>query len=368
MNTEHSNPKPPLVSVIIPAYNAEAFIGRTIDSVLAQTYTKLEIIVVDDGSTDGTAEIARSFAQQDERVRLLQKPNGGVASARNLGIRRSKGAFIAPIDADDIWYPYNIEKQVQCMQQGGPRIGLVYSWSIDIDEGGCPLGTVHAARVTGEVFTTLLIHNFIANASCTLLRRACLEKVGLYDPSYKDRQAQGCEDWDLYLRIAECYQFQVVPELLVGYRKLNDSMSSNAVVMARSLSLIWDVTEKKYPRVPAIIKCLSFSSFYMYLAHESHRVRKYSQAGTWLWKALFVGRFSPLLRPYFYILTIKNWLAQSPISSQAHRTSEPHARERTSAPAIDALRQRQGRSIKSVAEQILHRVALVVFGQPEHWV
>ncbi len=357
MTTEH---KQPLVSVIIPAYNAEAFIGQTLDSVIAQTYTKLEIIVVDDGSTDGTAEVARSFAQQDERVRLLQKPNGGVASARNLGIRRSKGAFIAPIDADDIWYPHNIEKQVQCMQQGGPRVGLVYSWSIDIDEAGRPLGTVHAASITGEVFTTLLIHNFMANASCTMLRRTCLEKVGLYDPSYKARQAQGCEDWDLYLRIAECYQFRVVPEFLVGYRKLDNSMSGNATVMARSLSLIWEATEQKYRRPPAIIKCLSLSSFYIYLAHESHRTGKHPQAWAWLRKALQAGRFTPLLRPYFYVLTLKNWRAQRSLNA-------PPPKPTPAALSVETLHQQQKRSVKPAAEQLLHWVVRRVFGRPEGW-
>jgi len=365
MTAEHPNPLPPLVSVIIPAFNAEAFIGRTLDSVLAQTYAALEIIVVDDGSTDATAEIARSFAQKDERVRLLQQPNGGVASARNLGIRSSKGTFIAPIDADDIWYPSNIEKQVQCMQQGGPRVGLVYSWSIDIDEADCPLGTVHAASITGEVFTTLLIHNFIANASCTMLRRACLDKVGLYDPSYKARQAQGCEDWDLYLRIAECYQFQVVPDFLVGYRKLDSSMSGNATVMARSLSLIWEATEQKYSRPPAMIKCLSLSSFYIYLAHESHRTGKHPQVWAWLRKALQAGRFTPLLRPYFYMLAFKNWRAQRPPTSYPPK---PKAQKTPATLTVEALYQQQKRSVKPAAEQLLHRVVQRVFGRPEKWV
>lgn len=360
-----AEPKPPLVSVIIPAYNAEAFIGRTLASVLAQTYAKLEIIVVDDGSTDGTAEIARSFAQKDERVRLLQKPNGGVASARNLGIRQSKGAFIAPIDADDIWYPANIEKQVQCMQQGGPRVGLVYSWSVDIDEADRPLGTVHAASIEGEVFTTLLVHNFIANASCTMLRRVCLDKVGLYDPSYKARQAQGCEDWDLYLRMAECYHFQVVPDFLVGYRKLDNSMSGNATVMARSLSLIWEATEQKYPRPPAMVKCLSLSSFYIYLAHESHRTGKHPQTWAWLRKALQAGRFTPLLRPYFYVLALKSWRAQR---SSAHRRPKPKTQKVTAPLTLEALRRRQKRRLKPVAEQLLHRIARRVLGRPEGWV
>lgn len=105
----------PFVSVIIPAYNAEAFIGRTLESVLAQTYENIEVLVVDDGSRDRTAEIVASFAQKDSRVILLKQQNAGVAAARNLAIEKSRGEYIAPLDADDIWYPSKLDKQVQCI-------------------------------------------------------------------------------------------------------------------------------------------------------------------------------------------------------------------------------------------------------------
>jgi glycosyltransferase involved in cell wall biosynthesis len=107
MNTSQNNLNQPLVSVIIPAYNAENFIAKTLESVLSQTYQNIEVLVVDDGSTDTTAEIVKSFVQKDSRVSLLQQSNAGVAAARNLAIEKSKGEYIAPIDADDIWYPQN---------------------------------------------------------------------------------------------------------------------------------------------------------------------------------------------------------------------------------------------------------------------
>lgn len=114
----------PLVSVIIPAYNAERFIARTLQSVLSQTYKNLEVIVVDDGSSDLTAEIVKSIAQTDHRVIFLQQPNSGVAAARNLAIASSSGDFVALIDADDIWYPQNIEKQVEAMITTDSGVGL----------------------------------------------------------------------------------------------------------------------------------------------------------------------------------------------------------------------------------------------------
>ena len=124
----------PLISVIVPAYNAETFIQRTLDSILTQTYTNIEVLVVDDGSQDRTAEIVESFVEKDSRVTLLKQKNAGVATARNLAIEKSRGEYIAPIDADDIWYPQKLEKQVQCMLEADQSIGLVYAWSVRIDE------------------------------------------------------------------------------------------------------------------------------------------------------------------------------------------------------------------------------------------
>jgi glycosyltransferase involved in cell wall biosynthesis len=101
----------PLVSVIVPAFNAATTLAEALGSALAQTYKNIEILVVDDGSTDATAAIAREFAAADGRVSLVRRSNGGIAAARNSGIAVSKGAYIAPLDADDLWHPTKIEKQ-----------------------------------------------------------------------------------------------------------------------------------------------------------------------------------------------------------------------------------------------------------------
>lgn len=112
MNASKNDLDAPLVSVIIPAYNADNFIAQTLESVLSQTYQNIEILVVDDGSTDTTPEIVKDFATKDSRVNLLQQSNAGVAVARNLAYLHSKGEYIAPIDADDIWYPQNLENKL----------------------------------------------------------------------------------------------------------------------------------------------------------------------------------------------------------------------------------------------------------------
>lgn len=295
-------PLDPLVSVIVPAYNAATFIADTLKSVMAQTYQNLEIIVVDDGSCDRTVEIVQQLAQGDQRIRLIQQPNGGVAAARNLAIRASQGELVAPIDADDIWYPDQIRRQVQVMQAGGDRVGLVYSWSVDIDEQGQPLGGFHSAQVRGNVHTTLIAHNFIGNASATMMRRSCLDRVGGYDPELRNQQAQGCEDWDLYLRIAEHYEFGVVPEFLVGYRKLSTSMSCDYSTMAKSHELIMAAAQHRCPQVSSYLFNLSSSNLYMYFAHQSHRYQKHDVTRFWLQQALAANRLSPLIRPGFYSL------------------------------------------------------------------
>src|SRR5690606_10598745 len=124
------------VSVIVPAFNAAGYIEDTCLSVLAQTYTALELIVVDDGSTDATANIVAAIAESDRRVRLLRQQNSGVANARNAGIAAASGEFVAPLDADDIWDPRKIERQVRRLQEAGDDAGLAYCWWVWIDTGG----------------------------------------------------------------------------------------------------------------------------------------------------------------------------------------------------------------------------------------
>lgn len=302
------SPNLPLVSVIIPAYNAEPFIEETLKSVLAQTYPEIEVLVVDDGSQDRTPEIVEKISKKDSRVQLLKQQNAGVAAARNLGIQKSRGEYIAPIDADDIWYPENIEKQVQCMLEGGEVVGVVYSWSLDIDEKGFLTGGIRAFTIEGEVYETLICHNFLGNASASMIRRSALDKVGFYDTSYIEKSAQGCEDWDLYLRLAEYYQFGVVPEFLIGYRKLYSSMSSNYVVMAKSHALMLQDVKQRHPEIPEFLHRLSASNFLMYLAHQSSRNGRDRTALFWLFQALKAECISPLSRYGFYRILGKSLL------------------------------------------------------------
>ncbi|MGF1522701.1 MAG: UDP-glucose 4-epimerase GalE [Leptolyngbyaceae cyanobacterium] len=302
----------PLVSVVIPAHNAETFLAKTLASIQSQTYSDLEILVIDDGSSDRTPDIVREFAQLDSRIQLFQQANAGVAAARNCGIQNAKGEFIAPIDADDLWCPETVEKLVSRLQKSCPDVGVVYAWSIDIDEQEQPIGGFHAATVVGNVYKTLICHNFLGNASSTLIRKTCLDYVGGYDSQLKAQNAQGCEDWDLYLRLAERFKFEVVPEFLVGYRKMMSSMSGNFSQMARSQQQMLQVVQCQHPEIPNFLYRLSRSSFYLHLASQ-YNISSGNARGTlfWLWQAIRVDPVTPFGRLGLYVLLLKSltWLA-----------------------------------------------------------
>lgn len=308
LNRDHRFSQP-LVSVVIPAYNAEQFIGCTLDSVLAQTYSALEVLVVDDGSQDGTAAVVRQYEILDCRVRLLQQANAGVAAARNTGIQAVTGEFVAPLDADDLWYPHHIEEQVKCFLQSPTSVGLVYSWSVDIDGQGRLTGGMRAAEICGEVYKTLICHNFLGNASASMMRRSCLELIGGYDTSLRARQGQGCEDWDLYLRMAEQFQFGVAPTFSVGYRKGHGSMSKNYNQMARSHGLVMDGVRQRYPGLPKFLFRLSASNLYFYFAHQSQQWADPHTALVWLKQAVQADPLTCWIRLGLYQLLAQGLFA-----------------------------------------------------------
>jgi glycosyltransferase involved in cell wall biosynthesis len=237
-----------LVTVVIPLFNASTTIERTLASVNAQTWPEIEVLVVDDGSTDdGASRVARMISG-NPRTRLLQQQNQGVASARNLGAAHAAGNYLAFIDADDLWAPQKIARQMQSMREGGARVGLSYTWSAAIDALDRIISLGQRSEAEGQVFRDICRWNIVGNGSSTLIRRSAFDEVGGYDSSLRARGAQGCEDLMLYLRIAERREFRVVREFLTGYRVTSDSMSSNALIMLRSCELALDTFRGRYPQ------------------------------------------------------------------------------------------------------------------------
>jgi len=200
----------PEVSVIIPAYNKADLTVKTVQSVLVQTYKDLEILVVDDGSTDQTKERMLAFG---DKIQYIHKPNGGACSARNLGIRRSRGTFIAFLDCDDLYDEKKIELSVGYLKKN-PKFGYVHTDAYFIDQdGGIIRKYSHPrARKEGWVARKLVLGNFICN-STVVVRREILEKAGLFDESIFTPA-----DWDLWIRLAEVAPVGYLNMPLTGYR------------------------------------------------------------------------------------------------------------------------------------------------------
>lgn len=227
-----------LVSVIVPAFNAARTIEETLLSIRRQTHRNLDVIVVDDGSTDDTYRIAHKHSLLDERIRVIQQPNKGVAAARNRGIAEARGQLVATIDADDVWRPSKIARQVAVLSGLGSDVMLVYGWSAEIGEDGEVVSLSKGPSFTGDVLKILCYGNFVGNGSSALIRKSILQDLGGYDSSLRDRDAQGCEDWSLFLRLAAKGHFAVVPDHLTGYRQAPDAMSRNIAQMLRSDALV----------------------------------------------------------------------------------------------------------------------------------
>jgi glycosyltransferase involved in cell wall biosynthesis len=230
-------PRQALVSVVVPAYNAEAFLAESLESAAAQTHRTLEIIIVDDGSTDRTAEVAEAFCAREGRARLLRQANKGVAAARNLGVAYAKGEWIAPLDHDDIWNSAKIERQVaagEAAERGGARPGFVYCWFRRIDGEGRIIGSGLPYEVNGRAVDPLAYFNFVGTGSCLLIDAGALSGTSGFEESLHDSGAMGCDDILIQLELARDRGIACVPEYLTGYRVTPGSMSRDHERLRRS--------------------------------------------------------------------------------------------------------------------------------------
>lgn len=269
----------PLVSVVIPMYNASGTIGRTLFSACSQTYPRLEIIVVDDGSVDDGADIVLQHSANDSRIRLIHQANAGVAAARNAGIAKSTGDFIAPLDADDLWHPEKTERQMaaMCDEEGrdDPQIGLVYCWFSIIDADDHIRLDDCRSKAKGNVLRAIAGRNIIGHGSGALIRRNAFLETGGYDASLLKRGGEGCEDYKLYFQIAERHSFALVPEFLVGYRETRENMSSDPRRALRSRDLCVPEMISRHPELSSEFHagCLRLMRFMLGRAVRNCRAR-----------------------------------------------------------------------------------------------
>ena len=222
-----------IVSVIIPTYNRGKYLPRAIVSVLSQSYNNFELIVVDDASTDNTAEIVNSI--DDPRLKYIcHDQNKGGAAARNTGIKAAKGDYIAFQDSDDEWMPEKLAKQMDVFIDCAADVGAVYcSYLMKSENRSSFIPAAHIVRRNGNILLEILAESFIGTPTL-VVRRDIFDKIGLFDENLSRFQ-----DWDMAIRIAQEYHFQFIDEQLVTAYGTLDSISQN-VNSVRSWQAIFE--------------------------------------------------------------------------------------------------------------------------------
>lgn len=221
--------KLPSVTAIIPCYNGELYLRDAIDSVLSQDLPALEVLVMDDGSTDSSAEIARSF---DEPVRLLQQPNMGVSAARNNGILNATGELVVFLDADDLMLPGCLRRRVKLLEESGRSL-LIGSYALLMPDGELISRKHHGTPFLEIGFWEMLGGDYCVGQSGMLVKREFFEKVGGFDPLMS-----ACEDWDWQIRACSIDGAVFDPAPMVAYRQVASSASRSALRMARGIDMV----------------------------------------------------------------------------------------------------------------------------------
>ena len=213
-----------LISCIIPTYNRGKKISTAINSILNQTFSDIEILVIDDQSVDNTKEVVEKLAKKDSRIKYHINPNKGANNARNFGITHAIGKYIAFLDDDDVWIPTKLKKQLDKLSSLPSEYGIIYSTFARNKTNG-KTARRHPSRFSaikeGDILNYLLKRNFITT-STLLIKKEVFEKSGLFDPTYKSFQ-----DWELLTRIAKHYHFSFYNEILVNMYESDDSITLN---------------------------------------------------------------------------------------------------------------------------------------------
>lgn len=309
----------PLVSIIVPVWNGQQFIDRALASARAQTYQAIEIIVVDDGSTDDSVAIVERIAKQDKRVRLFRRSHCGVSASRNFGRREASGSLVAYLDADDLWHPDKLLREVEAMMSC-PNVGVVYCWSIEIDEDDFVIPPVRSGRLArGDVFLDVVANAGISTVQ-SLIRRSCLEAVGGFDESLPH-----AEDWKLYVALAKICEFAVIPSHLIGYRRSKNSASRQVAAMAKGMENVSVWIGRQWPDTPKIaLRRMAYSknSYLAHLALTNHQVlqaARYKLAALGAWPSAVPSRdtaeFAVRLLARTVGITRRNWTPKANLTA-----------------------------------------------------
>lgn len=259
----------PLVSVIIPNYNYANYVREAIDSVLDQTYENVEIIVVDDGSKDGSKEILESYGN---KIKAVFQENAGVSKARNNGVEQSKGEYLAFLDADDIWLPEKIEKQVELFEKD-KSLGLVHVGVEDIDKNGDVIETI-LNGLSGSVSHEFLLFEravVLGGGSGMMIPRKVFDNIGGFD-----LELLTSADWDICYHICRRYEIGFVPKVLLRYRIHGSNMHGNITRMEREMLYAYEKAFKDEAEDVQNLKRKAYGNLHQVLAGSYYRAGQYS--------------------------------------------------------------------------------------------
>ena len=279
---------PPLVSVVIPAYNAERTIRSTLLSVLRQTVTDFEVIVVDDGSIDSTSNIARSL--RDSRLRVVRQANSGHAGARNTGIRHATGKYVAFVDADDLWLPRKLETQL-CFLRRHPNVRALHSAAIHVDDGLRPLFIGQCPDGKNSLIDVLCFRGLPGFMCTPIIERQLLDELGRFDQSLIILQ-----DWDLAIRLARRGELYSISEPLALYRIHSANQSKTLELHVEPGERILRALFQD-PELPSEIResrTYIYAHFYTMLCGGAFQLRRWADAAFWGRKAIACDRRASL--------------------------------------------------------------------------
>jgi GT2 family glycosyltransferase len=299
----------PKVSVIIPAYNQASYVSKAIQSVLDQTYSNFEIIVVNDGSTDETPQILARIL--DPRVRIISQPNAGLSAARNTGIRESSAPLVTLLDADDLFMPDKLAILVAYLENH-PEIGMVSGGTQIIDQNDFPLSQNIQTPGSLELPGLFFANPFIPSA--IMVRRSWLERVGVFDESLR-----ACEDWDMWHRLAKAgCRFAWVENLVAAYRYHPGQMTRESERMRKAIFTVLDKSfnDPDLPENLRRIKDQAFAMAWVHAAAYAYFASEYEKGQYDLAEAV---RVDPRLKADDYQILVEHLVGWS----NDPRTNEP---------------------------------------------
>ena len=300
---------PMLISVIIPAYNIDKYLAEALDSVLAQIYPHFEVMIVNDGSTDRTLEIAQEYAAKDDRIRVVSQENQGIAGARNHGIRVTTGELLAFLDGDDRWHPNKLNAHVNHFQSFGQdanstevkSLGMSFAKVAFITSDGSYTNQYSNAKLTNLNPEDFYIENPVVTPSNFVVRRSLVERVGHFN-----LKLRSSEDQEFFVRIA--WSGAIVEGLdavLTEYRIVEDSVSANLYRMEENWQLLNRCIEIYAPSLVEHYYDRAYAYFLRYLARRGIRIRaKPQQVRAFIWRAIRQDRSLLFMEPKRTLATL----------------------------------------------------------------